>query len=120
MKAYKIILIGLKLIIEVQFGAILLGYEKEENGPYLMTDFLFKFILGLFLMVFFHVTDVKQIRGWNARFIEFGGGLLAFDAWFNTLPKALLKYGIFYDPYKFVIRRVDTPEVSADTATEDL
>ena len=113
MKTYKIILIGLKVIFMVQFLAIILGYQKEDNGPYLITDFVFKFVLGLFLMVFFHVTPIKEIRGWNARFIEFGGGLLAFDAWFHILPKALLKYGIFYDPYKFVIRRVDTEEKMA-------
>ena len=113
MKTYKIVLIGLKVIFMVQFLAIILGYQKEDNGPYLITDFVFKFVLGLFLMVFFHVTPIKQIRGWNARFIEFGGGLLAFDAWFHILPKALLKYDIYYDPYKFVIRRVDTEEKMA-------
>jgi hypothetical protein len=108
MKTYKILLIGLKVIFLVQFCAIILGFEKEDSGAYLMTDFVFKFVLGVFLMVFFHITHVKEIRGWNARFIEFGGGLLAFDAWFNSLPKALLKYGIYYEPYTFVIKRVDT------------
>ena len=77
-------------------------------------DFLFKFILGIFLMVFFHVTDIKQIRGWNARFIEFGGALLSYDAWYNSLPKALLKYNIYYDPYKFVIRRLDSTEIPTE------
>ena len=113
MKIYKTLLIGLKLIFLVQFIAILLGFGKEDSGPYLMTDFLFKLLLGIFLMFFFHFTPIKEIRGWNARFIEFGGGLLAFDAWFNILPKALLKYDIYYNPYKFVIRRVDTEEKTA-------
>ena len=103
----------------LQFIAIILGYQKEDNGPYLMTDFVFKFVLGTFLIVFFHVTPIKEIRGWNARFIEFGGGLLAFDAWFNILPKALLKYGIYYDPYKFVIRRVDGAEVAKEKIVVD-
>ena len=114
MKIYKILLIGLKLLFLVQFIAILLGFGKEDSGPYLMTDFLFKLLLGIFLLFFFHFTPIKEIRGWNARFIEFGGGLLAFDAWFHILPKALLKYDIYYDPYKFVIRRLDSTEITTE------
>jgi hypothetical protein len=108
MKAYKIWLIFLKLLMLVQFILISLGYLGDDHISYLITDLLFKTSLGTFLFVYFYLAGSPKIDGWDELFISFGGGLLIFDAWYNTFPKILRIYGYYFNPYTFYFS--DKPE----------
>lgn len=108
MKAYKIWLIFLKVAMLAQFVLISVGVLGDEHITYLITDLVFKTSLGIFLTVYFYLNGSPVIDGWDELFISFGGGLLIFDAWYNTFPKILRLYGYYFNPYTFYFS--DQPE----------
>ena len=99
MKFYILVLMILKISMIVQVCLILEKLESETDVPYLISDFLFKTCLGLFLIMYFYINGSPVFDTWDEIFIGFGGGLLIFDAFYNVLPRLLSKFGIFYDPY---------------------
>ena len=109
MKAYKIWLIFLKVAMIVQVTLIVAKLETEEHMAYLITDILFKTSLGIFLIMYFYINGSPIFDGWDEIFISFGGGLLVFDAWYNTFPKILRQYGYYLNPYTFYFS--DRPEI---------
>ncbi len=108
MKAYKLWLIFLKVAMILQFVLISVGVLGDDHISYLITDLVFKTSLGTFLMVYFYLNGSPAIDGWDELFISFGGGLLIFDAWYNTFPKILRLYGYYLNPYTFYFS--DKPE----------
>ena len=108
MKAYKLWLIFLKVAMILQFVLISVGVLGDDHISYLITDLVFKTSLGIFLTVYFYLNGSPVIDGWDEVFISFGGGLLIFDAWYNTLPKILRLYGYYLNPYTFYFS--DKPE----------
>lgn len=108
MKAYKLWLIFLKVAMLAQFVLISVGVLGDDHISYLITDLVFKTSLGIFLTVYFYLNGSPVIDGLDELFISFGGGLLIFDAWYNTFPKILRLYGYYFNPYTFYFS--DQPE----------
>jgi hypothetical protein len=73
---------------------------------YLISDFLFKIILGLFLILFFYINGSTHFDTWDEVFIGFGGTLLVFDACYNVFPKILKRFEIYFNPYTFYLSKV--------------
>ena len=103
MKAYVIVLLLLKVSMILQFILVSIKVQKEDSVQYLISDFLFKMLLGIFLYTFFFINGSQSFDKWDARFIAFGGVLLMFDAVYNVLPKLLLKFKIYFNPYTFYL-----------------
>ena len=103
MKAYIIVLLLLKLSMVIQFILILAKVQTSESIAYLISDTLFKAILGAFLIVFFMINGSSNFDSWDEVFIGFGGVLLMFDAFYNVFPKVLHKFNIYFNPYTFYL-----------------
>jgi hypothetical protein len=116
MKSYHVFLMFLKVAMVVQLVLILLKIQKEDSVIYLISEFAFKLLLGLFLMVYFFIAGSADFDFWDEVFISFGGGLLMFDAVYNVLPKVFLRYGIYFNPYTFYLS--NHPENGATAAPE--
>jgi len=108
MKVYVIVLILLKISMIIQTGVILIGVNgfDQNHLAYLISDLLFKTILGLFLIIFFYINGSSNFDTWDEVFIGFGGALLVFDAFYNVFPKILKKFNIYFNPYTFYLSRV--------------
>ena len=50
-------------------------------------------------MIFFYLNDITEMYLWDKVVISFAGTLLAYDSFYNVLPKIFLKYGIVFNPY---------------------
>ena len=92
----------------IQTGVILIGVNgfDQNHLAYLISDLLFKTILGLFLIMFFYINGSSNFDTWDEVFIGFGGALLVFDAFYNVFPKILKKFDIYFNPYTFYLSRV--------------
>jgi hypothetical protein len=92
----------------IQTGVILIGVNgfDQNHLAYLISDLLFKTILGLFLILFFYINGSSNFDTWDEVFIGFGGALLVFDAFYNVFPKILKKFNIYFNPYTFYLSRV--------------
>jgi hypothetical protein len=108
MKVYVIVLILLKISMIIQTAVILIGVNgfDQNHLAYLISDLLFKTILGLFLIIFFYINGSSNFDTWDEVFIGFGGALLVFDAFYNVFPKILKKFNIYFNPYTFYLSRV--------------
>lgn len=108
MKVYIIVLILLKISMIIQTGVILIGVNgfDQNHLAYLISDLLFKTILGLFLILFFYINGSSNFDTWDEVFIGFGGALLVFDAFYNVFPKILKKFNIYFNPYTFYLSKV--------------
>ena len=108
MKVYVIVLILLKISMIIQTGVILIGVNgfDQNHLAYLISDFLFKTILGLFLIIFFYINGSSNFDTWDEVFIGFGGALLVFDGFYNVFPKILKKFDIYFNPYTFYLSKV--------------
>ena len=108
MKVYIIVLIILKISMIIQTGVILIGVNgfDQNHLAYLISDLLFKTILGLFLILFFYINGSSNFDTWDEVFIGFGGALLVFDAFYNVFPKILKKFNIYFNPYTFYLSKV--------------
>ena len=88
MKAYVVVLLLLKISMIIQISLIFGGLDgfNEDHLVYLISDLLFKTILGLFLIFFFYINGSSNFDTWDEVFIGFGGVLLVlkiFDIYFN-------------------------------------
>jgi len=108
MKVYVIVLILLKISMIIQTSVILIGVNgfDQNHLAYLISDLLFKTILGLFLIMFFYINGSYNFDTWDEVFIGFGGVLLVFDAFYNVFPKILKKFDIYLNPYTFYLSKV--------------
>jgi hypothetical protein len=108
MKVYVIVLILLKISMIIQTAVILIGVNgfDQNHLAYLISDLLFKTILGLFLIIFFYINGSSNFDTWDEVFIGFGGALLVFDAFYNVFPKILKKFDVYFNPYTFYLSRV--------------
>lgn len=103
MKLYVAVLLFLKISMVLQFILVSIKFQKEDSVQYLISDFLFKMLLGGFLYSYFFIMGSPSFDVWDERFIGFGGVLLMFDAIYNVLPKVLLKFNIYFNPYTFYL-----------------
>jgi hypothetical protein len=99
MKAHSIFFILVKLLFIIQFIFIIFGKHSEDTTTYLLTDFIFKMSIGIYLMLFFYLNNVTDIYLWDKVVISFAGTLLSYDSFYNVLPKVFLKYGIVFNPF---------------------
>jgi len=108
MKVYVIVLILLKISMIIQTGVILIGVNgfDQNHLAYLISDLLFKTILGLFLIMFFYINGSSNFDTWDEVFIGFGGALLVFDGFYNVFPKILKKFDVYFNPYTFYLSKV--------------
>lgn len=106
MKAYIVVLLLLKISMIIQIILILSKVEDENHLAYLISDFLFKTTLGLFLIMFFYINGSSNFDTWDEVFIGFGGVLLAFDACYTVFPKILKKFNIYFNPFTFYLSKV--------------
>jgi hypothetical protein len=92
----------------IQTGVILIGVNgfDQNHLAYLISDLLFKTILGLFLIMFFYINGSSNFDTWDEVFIGFGGALLVFDAFYNVFPKILKKFDVYFNPYTFYLSKV--------------
>jgi hypothetical protein len=99
MKAHSMFFILVKLLFIIQFIFIIFGKHSEDSTTYLLTDFIFKMSIGIYLMLFFYLNNVTDIYLWDKVVISFAGTLLSYDSFYNVLPKVFLKYGIVFNPF---------------------
>ena len=92
----------------IQTGVILIGVNgfDQNHLAYLISDLLFKTILGLFLILFFYINGSSNFDTWDEVFIGFGGALLVFDGFYNVFPKILKKFDVYFNPYTFYLSKV--------------
>jgi hypothetical protein len=92
----------------IQTGVILIGVNgfDQNHLAYLISDLLFKTILGLFLIMFFYINGSSNFDTWDEVFIGFGGALLVFDGFYNVFPKILKKFDVYFNPYTFYLSKV--------------
>jgi hypothetical protein len=101
MKAHVIVLLFLKASMLVQLVLILAKVQTNDSIVYLISDVLFKGLLGAFLFMYFVINGSPSFDSWDEVFIGFGGVLLMFDAFYNVFPKVLAKFNIYFNPYTF-------------------
>lgn len=99
MKAHVIVLLFLKASMLVQLILILAKIQTSDSIVYLISDVLFKGLLGAFLFMYFVINGSPSFDSWDEVFIGFGGVLLMFDAFYNVFPKVLAKFNIHFNPY---------------------
>ena len=99
MKAHIVVLLLLKVSMIIQIILILAKLESSDSIVYLISDVLFKSLLGAFLIMYFFINGSPGFDSWDEVFIGFGGVLLMFDAFYNVFPKVLAKYNIHFNPY---------------------
>jgi len=99
MKAYVIVLLMLKVSMVIQLILILAKVQTSDSIVYLVSDVLFKGLLGAFLFIYFLMNGSPSFDSWDEVFIGFGGVLLMFDALYNVFPKVLAKFNIHFNPY---------------------
>jgi hypothetical protein len=102
MYAFDIYMILLKIVVSVQFMLILLKKQSITSIEFLISEMVFKISLGIFLMVFFWLNKISEIRGSDKVIIGFAGVVLIYDAVHINLPHVLEFYGIHFKPLDFV------------------
>lgn len=105
MKAYVVVLLLLKVSMMIQLVLILAKVQTSDSIVYLVSDVLFKGLLGAFLFVYFLLNGSPSFDSWDEVFIGFGGVLLMFDALYNVFPKILAKFNIHFNPYTLDLSR---------------
>jgi hypothetical protein len=108
MKAYVVVLLLLKVSMMIQLVLILAKVQTSDSIVYLVSDVLFKGLLGAFLFVYFLLNGSPSFDSWDEVFIGFGGVLLMFDALYNVFPKILAKFNIHFNPYTLDFSRTST------------
>jgi hypothetical protein len=99
MKFHTIYFLFLKVLFVVQFVLISLQKQSETSVFYLITDFIFKMSIGLFLVLYFYFNHLPGLYAWDKVVISFAGALLMFDAAYIVLPKVALHYGYIFNPF---------------------
>lgn len=99
MKLHIFYFLILKVVFLVQFILVTLGKESENSIPYLISDFVFKMSIGLFLILYFYFNKLPDLYGYDQLVISFGGVLLLYDASYIVFPKILQKFDIIFNPF---------------------
>jgi len=99
MKFHTLYFLFLKLSFLVQFVLVISGLESETSITYILSDFLFKISIGLFLILYFFFNHFPDLHGYDRLVISFGGTLLVYDAVYNVLPKLFIKADIIFNPF---------------------
>ena len=117
MKRVSLFFLLVKSIFIIQFIFIIFGKHSEDSTIYLLTDFVFKMSIGIYIMIFFYLNDITEMYLWDKVVISFAGTLLAYDAFYNVLPKIFLKYGIMFNPYSPMNMFTRLPNVKESPAS---
>jgi hypothetical protein len=99
MKFHTLYFLILKLSFMIQFILVMAGLESENSIAYVLSDFLFKISIGLFLIVFFFFNNFPELYGYDRLVISFGGTLLVYDAVYHVLPKLFTNFGVNFNPF---------------------
>ena len=102
MNAFDVYMILLKIVVSVQFMLILLEKQSITSIEFLISEMIFKISLGIFLIVFFWLNKISEIRGSDKVIIGFAGVVLIYDAIHINLPNILNVYGIEFKPLEFI------------------
>lgn len=102
MNAFDIYMIILKIVVSVQFMLILLKKQSITSVEFLISEMIFKISLGIFLIVFFWLNKISEIRGSDKVIIGFAGVVLIYDAVHINLPNVLDNYGIHFRPLEII------------------
>jgi len=94
MKAYHVYFLFLKFLLIIQTFLIFFQKANPNQISYIAADILFKTSLGLFLMIYFHFSDLPGMDYYDRLIASFAGVLLAFDAVYISLPMLLVKLGV--------------------------
>jgi hypothetical protein len=99
MKFHSFYFLILKLSFLIQFVLVMSGLESENSVTYVLSEFLFKISIGLFLVLFFFFNNFPELYGYDRLVISFGGTLLVYDAIYNVLPKVFRNFGVKFNPF---------------------
>jgi len=102
MNAFDAYMIFLKIIVTVQFLLIILKKQSITSIEFLISEMVFKISLGTFLIVFFWLNKISEIRGSDKVIIGFAGLVLIYDAVYINLPHVLEFYDIEFKPLEFI------------------
>lgn len=99
MTLFGLYLIFLKIVLLIQFILVTLRIQDHKDVVFLASNMLFKFSLGIFIIIFFMINKTPDINYWDKLIIGFAGTLLIFDGFYNDLPEVLALYNIEFNPY---------------------
>jgi hypothetical protein len=81
---------------------ILLEKQSITSVEFLISEMVFKISLGAFLIMFFWINKISEIRGSDKVIIGFAGVVLIYDAVHMNLPHVLEFYGIHFKPLDLI------------------
>jgi hypothetical protein len=102
MTFFHIYLIFLKVAFVVQFILIIMKKQDHHGIVFIVSNMVFKISIGLFIMIYFLLHDVKQMDYYDKMIIGFAGTILIYDAFYIDMPKALAIYEINFSPYTLI------------------
>ena len=90
MKLYHIALLLIKIFISVQLVLIFLKLESPTHRVFVITDAIFNFYVGAFIMAYFLFLTKNAVIDIQDRFIVIlGGFLLIYNIDYKELLKAI-------------------------------
>ena len=102
MTIFHIYLIFLKVAFIVQFILIITKKQDHHGIVFIVSNMVFKISVGLFIMIYFLLHDIKEIEYLDKMIIGFAGTILIYDAFYIDMPKALAIYKINFSPYTII------------------
>ena len=102
MNAFDVYLFFIKIVVSVQFILILLKKQSITSIEFLISEMIFKISLGIFLIVFFWLNKISEIRGSDKLIIGFAGLILIYDGVYINLPHVFEFYGIQFKPLEMI------------------
>jgi len=102
MTIFHIYLIFLKVAFVVQFILIIMKKQDHHGIVFIVSNMVFKISIGLFIMIYFLLHDIKQMDYYDKMIIGFAGTILIYDAFYIDMPKALAIYKINFSPYTII------------------
>jgi hypothetical protein len=102
MNLFHIYLIFFKLAFIVQFVFIITKKQDNHGIVFILSNMIFKISIGLFIMIYFLLHDIKEMYYYDKMIIGFAGTILIYDAFYIDLPKALAIYKINFSPYTII------------------
>ena len=117
MRPHTLFFLFLKIFFAIQFILVVFGRHSEDSTMYLLTDFIFKTALGIFLMIYFYIHEIPKMYYWDKVVISFAGALLTYDSVYNVLPRLLLNYGIIFNPFSLTNMFSNVVKTVGETVT---
>ena len=102
MNPFHVYLIFLKAAFIVQFILIITKKQDNHGIVFILSNMIFKISIGLFIMIYFLLHDIKEMNYYDKMIIGFAGTILIYDAFYIDLPKALAIYKINFSPYTII------------------